>query len=49
MLRARAEDDYGLAGLHNGKTLPDGLDDRPLADRPSGRCVVGEMERCPRP
>jgi hypothetical protein len=33
MLRARAEDDYGLAGLHNGKTLPDGLDDRPLADR----------------
>ena len=49
MLRARAEDDHRFAGLHYGKTLPDSGDDRPLADRPSGRGVIGEMDRGPSP
>src|ERR1700722_20574625 len=49
MLRARAEDHPRLAGLHDGETLPDSRDDRPLADRPSGGGGVREMERGPRP
>ena len=48
-LRAPAEDDHRFAGLHYGKTLPDSGDDRPFADRPSGRGVIGEMDRGPRP
>src|SRR5260370_9940632 len=49
VLKALANDDYGLAGFDDCKTFPDRCYDWPSRDRPPGGRVVREMDRRPRP
>ena len=48
MLKALANDDYGLAGFDDRKTFPDRCCDWPSRDRPPRGSVVREMDRRPR-